>query len=584
MREIGFNYCLFLFFFLRKLTRKRKRDPSHWKRNVAKIKRQAGENYTSTRTGKSVPGRVIKDLKDCNKCKFKCCKKISAEERLNLHKMFWSLDDENKAHFYSEYTEREEKKRCRGTTNAKPKTFSFKYFLRSGNSAVKERVCKTFFLSTLDISKTRVSYFYTNMRCVETGVALPPRSGKYAKNCTSHDQLDQVRSHINSFPRIPSHYCRQSTNKEFLEKALNITKMYGLYKDWCSESEFTAVKQHKYSEIFNSEFNIGFLAPKKDRCDKCELGRINDTLPPPQATALQVHIENKVSTANEREKDRNNKTKAVLCFDLENVFSLPVSGVSNFFYKRKLCTFNMTAHLSLTKKAYFAIWHEGIGGRGGNNMATAVLKILEQVMKDHPGITELTLWSDSCVSQNRNSIMTLALSLFIKVHPTLETITQKFCEPGHSSIQEVDSVHSIIERHLRHQEVYSPLGLIRKLTTIRNSQTIQLSQFFDYQAKAKKDFMFSRVPFSQVRQLRITKVTGMVGYKLIHSSEDWTLVSVKVTPSVSVSTRKGPQPKRVIETQIKALPKPTVGTEKMKDISSMLQYMPEIDRIYMSTL
>ncbi|KAK3803062.1 hypothetical protein RRG08_027984 [Elysia crispata] len=59
----------------RKLTRKRKRDPSQWKRNVAKIKRQAGENYTSTRTGKSVPGRVIKDLKDCNKCKFKCCEK-----------------------------------------------------------------------------------------------------------------------------------------------------------------------------------------------------------------------------------------------------------------------------------------------------------------------------------------------------------------------------------------------------------------------------------------------------------------------------------------------------------------------------
>ena len=127
--------------------------------------------------------------------------------------------------------------------------------------------------------------------------------------------------------------------------------------------------------------------------------------------------------------------------------------------------------------------------------------------------------------------------------------------------------------------MYSPLGLIRKLTTIRNSQTIQLSQFFDYQAKAQKDFMFSRVPFSQVRQLRTTKVTGMVGYKLNHSSEDWTLVSVKVTPSVSVSTRKGPQPKRVIETQIKALPKPTEGTEKMKDISSMLQYMPEIDII-----
>lgn len=134
----------------------------------------------------------------------------------------------------------------------------------------------------------------------------------------------------------------------------------------------------------------------------------------------------------------------------------------------------MTATLSLqgAKKSYFGIWHEGIGGRGGNNMASAIVKILGQVLTDYPDIEELTMWSDSCVCQNRNSIMTLALSMFIKEHPTLKHIVQKFCEAGHSNIQEVDSVHSVIERHLRHQEIYSPLGLIRKLKDIQKSQTM----------------------------------------------------------------------------------------------------------------
>ncbi|GFO18370.1 envelope glycoprotein d, partial [Plakobranchus ocellatus] len=118
-------------------------------------------------------------------------------------------------------------------------------------------------------------------------------------------------------------------------------------------------------------------------------------------------------------------------------------------------------------------------------MASAVIRILQEIIKDNPDLTELTLWSDSCVSQNRNSVMTLALMLFLKEHTSIQRVTQKFCEAGHSCIQEVDSIHSVIERHLRHQEILSPLGLVKKLTSIRNSKVIQMVSFLDYQSKAK---------------------------------------------------------------------------------------------------
>ncbi|GFO18371.1 hypothetical protein PoB_004487600 [Plakobranchus ocellatus] len=312
-------------------SRKRRRDESQWKKTVAKVQRQSGQEYISIKSGKLVSKRSVQNIKDCSNCKYKCREKISAEEQTNINRMFWSLSDVEKNHFYSQYTQRSVIARSRAVTNEKPKLYSYQYFLRAGSTAVKEQVCKVFFLSTLDVSQRRVSYFYEHKRCVETGAPLPPKSGKNIKNKIGDDLLGEVRNHIRSFPRVPSHYCRESSKREYLEKSLNLSKMYGLYKASCEEKGIEAVKQHKYAEIFNNDFNIGFIAPKKDRCDKCELGRVNPNMQGNEKDLLDLHVSNYKLTVAERERDRVNKNKPVVCFDLENVFSLPVSGVSNFF-------------------------------------------------------------------------------------------------------------------------------------------------------------------------------------------------------------------------------------------------------------
>ena len=104
-----------------------------------------------------------------------------------------------------------------------------------------------------------------------------------------------------------------------------------------------------------------------------------------------------------------------------------------------------------------------MSGRSGNDIASAVICMLNKVYKDLPNIYKFILWFDSCVPQNRNSRMPAALREFLIDHPNIEIIEQKYCEPGHSSIQECDNIHSQIEKSLHSAEIFSPLVLVKAM-------------------------------------------------------------------------------------------------------------------------
>jgi len=145
------------------------------------------------------------------------------------------------------------------------------------------------------------------------------------------------------------------------------------------------------------------------------------------------------------------------------------------FYKRKLNLYNLTGHLSRGRQGYCMLWHEGQAGRGGNDIASAVVEMLNKVVQQEP-VTELILWADSCVPQNRNSMMSVALLKFLTQQTQLNKLTQKFCEPGNSSIQEVDNLHSQIERSLRYTEVFSPLGVMRLMLSVNRRKPLNVTQ------------------------------------------------------------------------------------------------------------
>ena len=105
------------------------------------------------------------------------------------------------------------------------------------------------------------------------------------------------------------------------------------------------------------------------------------------------HIESKADTKEERKQDRENDSPkiAVARIDMENVITLPKADVRNFYYKRKLSQHNPTGHCSLNQKGYCVLWHQGMAGRGGNDIASTVICMLERILADISGIEKFIL-------------------------------------------------------------------------------------------------------------------------------------------------------------------------------------------------
>ena len=564
-------------------SRKRKVNTDSWKQNVRKKRRQSGKSYMNSK-GNAVPAKAIKTKKDCkNSCKYKCGTIFSDEERERIFNSFYSMNHQEQKHFFNKTTHRETKQRCRTKKgHDSRRSFSFYYyFFIDGN---RYRVCKQFYLTTIAVSARRISDFHQT-KDEETSTPSEPKWGKHTKKKVSDERKQFARDHINSFPRIESHYCRAVSKKEYLEASLNLQKMYELYEKKCEENAIDPVKFHMYRDIFNHEFNIEFQKPKKDLCDLCYEFSHTDQPSKELADKHRIHLSSKNDTKNERKKDRElkDKTVAVVCIDLENVITLPQSNVGNFYYKRKLSQYNLTGHCSLNKRGYCVLWHEGNAGRGGNDIASGTILMLEKILKEFPGIKKFILWFDSCVPQNRNSYMSVALREFIINHPEIDLIEQKFCEPGHSSIQEVDNIHSQIDRALSPAEIFSPLGLLRMLPNVNRKHAFSVIQMQNNNIKnysqVASTLNYKNVPYFSVKNLVYRKdQPHHVFYK-----EKFT-EAFKLAKLLKIhQTRKNDKPPTVPSAKVLKAER-TISKNKQSDLQSMYPYMPTIDVQFYKTI
>ena len=129
----------------------------------------------------------------------------------------------------------------------------------------------------------------------------------------------------------------------------------------------------------------------------------------------------------------------------------------------------------------------------------------------------------SCATENK--VVSTAIMLLLMKSKQLTVITQKFCEARHSQIQEVDNLHSQLEKALQCSEVYSPVGLVRLLKGVPRRKPIKLVQLkegsiYDYHTVANA-YDFKGIPFSEVKALQYSSESPMtVKYKLSFFDND----------------------------------------------------------------
>ena len=207
----------------------------------------------------------------CAKCRFNCRANFSEERRLLLCRDCFGLANavRQKTFIVSMVVEKEVGlQRSRKHVDVRKKGKSCEYYLVWNSE--KKRVCQSFLCSTFAISNCVV---YAALKGKgEAGICTKQdgRIGRPAPNKTEDDRVKHVYDHINSFPRVKPHYCRPDSTMQYLSPELNGAQMYRLYKQYCQENDISnPVKEHKYRDIFLSDFRLKCFCPKKDQCTVC---------------------------------------------------------------------------------------------------------------------------------------------------------------------------------------------------------------------------------------------------------------------------------------------------------------------------
>ena len=392
------------------------------------------------------------------------CRNISDETRKEIFNAFWLLSWGEKKIYVDSLVKMMPTIRPRDRKNASSskRSYSMYYYLKVNEEL--RRVCKTMVLNTLDVGKTAI---WNWKQSSKENFAIARKSNQSVTEITTmkktrknpfQNEVDSLKTFLNSLPKMESHYCRKETSKYYLLPEWTSKKaLYDYYvSNWCSSNNIPPVSVAKFNNILETE-KISLFQPKKDACEKCmsfKLGFVPEE-------EHKLHITKKDEARAEKENDKNQEdNNIVFAVDVQALLSAPKSNVSSLYYKSKLNVHNFCAFNLKTKEAYCYLWNETEGGVSAEEFASILTHLLlDKVLCQMPGTMQekIIIYSDGCAAQNRNVTVSNALINLAMIKNI--TIEQKYLEVGHTQM-EVDSMHASIEKKLRNKTINVPAEYI----------------------------------------------------------------------------------------------------------------------------
>ena len=299
----------------------------------------------------------------------------------------------------------------------------------------------------MDINDRPIRTVLGKQKKIAGTLLQPDLRGKHDNHATVSQEIrDGIKQHIDSIPKIESHYTRANTSRTFIEGSKSIADIHKDYVPKCKEEQKQFGNYTLFYRIFTEEYNISFYTPKKDQCDVCTaFENATETEKDDMKESYDLHHREKELSRTEKARDKEKKDCAVAVYVLQAVMQLPKEEVSVFYYKSKSNILNFTIYNLKSNACNCYIWNESNGHRGVNELGTCVLKYLKDTCDS--GYTDIISYSDNCYGQQKNKFM-LALYLYAVTNLDIHSITHKYLIKGHTQ-NEGDSAHSLIERQVK---------------------------------------------------------------------------------------------------------------------------------------
>lgn len=506
-----------------KLTRKRQSNPKNWKRNKNKEKIALGEEYT-TKTGKLMKAKKLQPPCD-ESCRMKCRTKITDQRRSELFNYYWKkLLTKPTKWLYLQSLVIQVAKISNAENAQSKRQHSRKYYLPLKNDVQSDKdrvqVCKVMFLATFDLCESQVS-------TAEKKKALGSPDDKRGKNVKRPMPINEslknsVRDHIKSLPKMPAHYTRANSQKEYLVGSIeSVSQLHEMYQDWMKTNAPTVpvATYRQYGDIFNGEFNLEFFISKKDSCDLCtQYENSSEEEKAQMQEEYDDHTKNETLAQTMRLADQEvakrsgSKNLAVACFDFEKTLICPKAKESVFYYRRKLSVSNFTiVRVGKANEERCYVWDETTARKGANEVASCFMHFCDEKIAE--GVTEFRIYCDNCWGQNKNRAVTSCLALLVGRYKDKNIrITLRFLEKGHS-YNAADTTHSVIEAKTRKANIYIPEEWYKKIGDAKRSKEhpikvirVKQEMIFNFWELAEKlnfakDQAGAAVPISKIREI-----------------------------------------------------------------------------------
>lgn len=356
------------------------------------------------------------------------------------------------------------------------------------------KVCKNMFLNHLQITPKKVD---VSLKKNRDGDTIKDKRGQTRGgwNKTKEEDVEFIKNIINALPKYESHYRRaQNTgNRQYLKLGMTVQKIYNLYKEELKKiygEKKEPVSMVTLKRIFYTNFDLHCKSLKKDTCSRCDTfkNKINNSTGEEKE---KLHEEHKIhlKRADDLRSFMNEDLRQAetdihfecLTYDLEKTLPLPRIPTSIVFYKRQLWLYNCGIHAGSDDSGHCYVWIEGEAGRGAQEVGSCLINFIKN--KLNPNVHHLVLWSDCCGGQNRNIKIVLMLKTILNSHETLQTITLKYLESGHTFLPN-DTDFSKIETHLKYyQRLYTPEDYIEVIKGCKVQKQLQVTRM------CKNDFL-----------------------------------------------------------------------------------------------